>query len=181
VPLSKSIDNFPADKFNIYGFKRPVGTDKSLIDSLYIDYTLWEGHYNIPIYGLIGTRSEKSTVSHYKYQCLWFVNNEYNKKNYEKTYEHLQTMFQDLSAYDSETANFTVWYRMIAIGYQINKIEGGLNGIKELIKRKNNIDTINGIRKNAVHLLECVSHYNVPELFDEIYSIINRNCVATKN
>ena len=173
VPVSTAIDKLSPDKFNIYGFKRPQGTDKSLIDNMYIDYALWEGHHNVSMYGLVGTRSEKSTIGHYKYQCLWFVDNEYNQKNYEKAYQHIKTMLEDLSIYDADTVNFTIWYKIIAIGYHIDKREEGIDAIKELIKRKDISETINGIKKNKVHLLECISHYNVPEVMEEIIFFFN--------
>ncbi|AYV76765.1 MAG: glycosyltransferase family 25, partial [Terrestrivirus sp.] len=78
IPTSNAIDKFPPEKFNIYAFTRPPFplTTKEIVDDIFVDTAIWENNYPIIMYGLIGTRSEQSTIGHAKHHYMWFVDNE---------------------------------------------------------------------------------------------------------
>jgi tetratricopeptide (TPR) repeat protein len=125
-----------------------------------------------------------------KYNYLWFVDHEYSKKKYEKAYEYLMMMKQDLSIYDSEIVNFTFWLKMIEIAHYVNK-QDGINAIEEL-KNRNNLITnisyydeskvINKIKKildpeeklSPICELECARKERIQENYDKAYEYLLR-------
>lgn len=154
IPVSIAIDKFPTNKFNIYAFKRPANTSRELIDSIYVDRELWEGKQDVVMFGLAGTRNEKSTISHLKYNYMWFVNHEYNNKNYKESFDYLMKMTEDVSLYDPEISNFTLWYKIIDTAqYVDNNTKQVTRAVEELINRK----SLDYVKTNVVTHFDNIS------------------------
>ncbi|AYV84287.1 MAG: putative family 25 glycosyltransferase [Hyperionvirus sp.] len=162
IPVSQAIDKFPPDKFNIYIFLRPP-MDKKMIDDFYIDNEMWEGNYPVSNYGLISTRSEKSTIGHLKHNYLYFIQNERNDKNYQKAYQYLMEMKKNLSIYDAYTINFTIWFELLIAAFYVNKAEG-LKAFEELVKRHRTEETSEGLIKNKTTIINYIKCYELDDM-----------------
>ena len=159
IPTSTPIDKFPPEKFNIYAFRRPQFpfTTKELVDDMYIDTAIWENNYPIIMHGLIGTRSEKSTIGHLKHNYMWFINNEIFKKNYVKALDYALLIKENLSIYDKETTNFKLWFKIIEITFNLNIVTDE-ESINELISRSETEEAKMGFINNKINLMTYIEN-----------------------
>ena len=179
VPFRSAVDKFPPDKYNIYAFKRPHHVTqndvtknditnnnitknditKHIVDNLYIDHEIWNGQWPITMYGLAGTRSEKSQLDHIIHRYMWFADNEIGQGNYTKALDYLSKMVDNLDIYDLTAINFTLWYKIILIAHYSDS-QTGINAINELTKRINTNEFKTELPKHKIQLLEALSNYD---------------------
>lgn len=172
VPVRWAVDKIPTHIFNVYGYKRPSPPNDKLVKNLYSDSAIWDGHSVVSLYGLAGTRSEKTTLDHIKYHCLYFIDGAINCGNFKKAYNYLEIMKQNISLYDQKTSNFTIWFKIINIAHQID-LKIGISAIEELINRSSIQEVKNAMLENEFELIESASYYNVPELVTILENIID--------
>ena len=174
LPLRRAVDKFPTDRYNVYAFRRPPGTGRALIKEMYLDDTMWEGHYPISQYGLIGTRGESSTINHAHTQYISLAQRARREGKYEEAYGYLTKIRQNPELHDPFVMNFTLWHEMIVVAYYVDRAEG-LNAFEELIRRSGTPEARAGLREHGDHILGCMTYYrgDLERRLNDVVSSVN--------
>ena len=173
VPLQSAVDKFPPDRFNVYAFRRPPGTDRATVGDLYVDDQLWEGKHRVSQHGLISTRAEPSTIGHLPYHYLWFARHEREQRNFAEAFDYLMRIKRSPTMYDAATNDFALWHELTVTAFYVDRREG-VHAFEELIERSGRAETREGLLRHEHELLDCVEYYRLPGLAASLRGAIAR-------